>query len=166
MNFPVGPNEEERLKALLETGILDTAPDPAFDRIPQEARRHFDVPMCLVTLIDRDRQWIKSAQGVCIPETPRDIAFCNYTILSDDVFVVEDALADERFRNNPAVTGELGIRFYAGAPLIYMKNIRLGALCLLDTKPHAFTRGDRAELLLFADRVVAEIAAREFSRPR
>src|ERR671921_26453 len=77
MNFPVGPNEEERLKALLETGILDTAPDPAFDGITQEARRHFDVPMCLVTFIDRDRQWIKSAQGVCIPETPRDIAFCN-----------------------------------------------------------------------------------------
>ena len=163
MVFPVGPNEEERLRALLETGILDTASDPAFDAITAAAREHFGVPMCLVTLIDRDRQWIKSAQGVCIAETPRDIAFCNYTILSDEVFVVEDALADERFRDNPAVTGELGIRFYAGAPLIYMKNIRLGALCLLDTKPRTFSRGDRAELLFFADRIVAEIAAREFN---
>ncbi|MFC4170785.1 GAF domain-containing protein [Microvirga sp. GCM10011540] len=163
MDYPVGPHEEERLTALLETGILDTASDPAFDAITGEAQRHFDVPMCLVTLLDRDRQWIKSAQGICLPETPRDIAFCNYTILSDEVFVVEDARADDRFKSNPAVTGDMGIRFYAGAPLIYMKNIRLGALCLLDTKPRTFSRGDRAELQIYAERVVAEIAAREFT---
>jgi GAF domain-containing protein len=164
MSFPVGPHEEERLRALLETGILDTAADPAFDALTEAARAHFHVPMCLVTLLDRDRQWIKSAQGICIPGTPRDIAFCNHTILSDEVFVVENALADERFRDNPAVTGEPNVRFYAGAPLVYMSNIRLGALCLLDTKPRTFSHGDKAELLAFAERVVAEIAAREFAQ--
>jgi GAF domain-containing protein len=164
MVFPIGPHEEERLRALLETGILDKAQDTAFDAITQEARSHFSVPMCLVTLLDRDRQWIRSAKGICLAQTPREIAFCNYTILSDEVFVVEDAQADDRFKDNPIVTGEPGIRFYAGAPLIYTESIRLGALCLLDTKPHGFSRGDRAELLLFADRVVAEIAAREFTQ--
>jgi GAF domain-containing protein len=98
-------------------------------------------------------------------DTPRDAAFCNYTILSDEVFVVSDALADDRFRNNPFVTGAPFLRFYAGAPLIFLKNIRLGALCLLDTKPRSFSRGDKAELQLFAERAVREIAARELQGP-
>jgi GAF domain-containing protein len=96
---------------------------------------------------------------------PRDVAFCNYTILADEVFVVSDALDDERFRNNPLVTGAPYIRFYAGAPLIFLKNIRLGALCILDTKPRAFSRGDKAELQLFAERAVQEIAAQELQSP-
>lgn len=163
MSFPVGPHEEERLQSLLGTGILEGGSSPALDAICQEASRHFGVPMCLVTLLDRDKQWIKGKEGLQITEIARDIAFCNFTILSDEVFVVGDALEDERFRDNPSVVGEPYVRFYAGAPLIYMTSIRLGALCLLDTKPRAFSRGDKAELALFADRVVAEIASREFS---
>jgi GAF domain-containing protein len=161
MSFPTGAHEEERLQALLETGALESKPDPALDKICEEVCAYFDVPMCTVTLLDRARQRIKAAQGLEAGETPRDVAFCNYTILSDEVFVVEDALADERFRNNPFVTAAPYIRSYAGAPLIFLKNIRLGALCLLDTKPRTFSRGDKAELQLFADRVVVEIAARE-----
>ena len=161
MFFPTGPHEEERLRTLLETGALEAKHDPALEQLCDEARRAFDVPMCTVTLIDKARQQIKAAQGLERGETPRNIAFCNYTILSDEVFVVADALADDRFKDNPFVTGAPFIRFYAGAPLIFLKNIRLGAFCVLDTKPHTFSRGDRAELQLFADRAVAQIAARE-----
>jgi GAF domain-containing protein len=92
------------------------------------------------------------------------VAFCNYTILSDEVFVVGDALADDRFKNNPLVTGSPFIRFYAGAPLIFLKDIRLGALCLLDTKLRSISRGDKAELQLYADRVVREIATQEYGK--
>jgi GAF domain-containing protein len=164
MPFPIGPSEEERLKALLETGALDPKPDPVIDSICEEARQYFAMPMCTVTLLDRARQLIKAAQGLEPGETPRDAAFCNYTILSDEVFVVPDALADERFRNNPFVTGKPYLRFYAGAPLIFLKDIRLGALCMLDTKPRSFSRGDKAELQLFAERIVNEIAAQEMDQ--
>jgi GAF domain-containing protein len=165
MSFPIGPDEEERLKVLLETGALDPNQDPALDSLCEEVRQHFEVPMCTVTLLDRARQQLRAAQGLDTGEMPRDVAFCNYTILTDEVLVVSDALDDERFRNNPLVTGAPYIRFYAGAPLIFLKNIRLGALCLLDTKPRAFSRGDRAELQLFAERAVREIAAKELESP-
>jgi GAF domain-containing protein len=164
MSFPIGPNEEERLRTLLETGALDTKADPVLDMICEEARLHFEVPICTITLLDKDRQRIKAAQGMESGETPRDMAFCNYTILSDEVFVVNDALADDRFKNNPFVTGTPFIRFYAGAPLIFLKNIRLGALCLIDMKPRPFSRGDKAELQLYADKAVREIAASEFEK--
>ncbi|WP_201862788.1 GAF domain-containing protein [Microvirga soli] len=166
MSFPIGPNEAERLKTLLETGALDATVDPALDRICQEARQYFDAPICTLTLLDKARQRIKAAQGLETGETPRDAAFCNYTILSDEVFVVEDALADERFRDNPFVTGTPFVRFYAGAPLIFLKDIRLGALCLIDTKPRSFSRGDKAELKLYADRAVRHIATSEFEKIR
>jgi GAF domain-containing protein len=166
MSFPIGPNEAERLKTLLETGALDATADPALNRICEEARQHFDVPICTLTLLDKARQRIKAAQGLDPGETPRDVAFCNYTILSDEVFVVEDALADERFEDNPFVTGTPFVRFYAGAPLTYLKNIRLGALCLIDVKPRSFSRGDKAELQLYAERAVRQIATSEFERRR
>jgi GAF domain-containing protein len=164
MSFPVGPYEEERLRTLLETGALEADTDPVFDTICEEVRRHFEVPMCTITLLDKARQRIKAAQGIEPGETPRDVAFCNYTVLSDEVFVVPDALEDDRFKANPFVTNHPFIRFYAGAPLIFLENIRLGALCLLDTKPRSFSRGDKAELQLYADRIVREIAAQEFGK--
>jgi GAF domain-containing protein len=165
MSFPIGPDEEERLKVLLETGALDPKEDPALDSLCAEVQQHFGVPMCTITLLDKARQQIRAARGLDTGDTPRDAAFCNYTILSDEVFVVTDALADDRFKDNPFVTGAPYLRFYAGAPLIFLKNIRLGALCLLDTKPRDFSRGDRAELQLFAERAVQEIAARELQGP-
>jgi GAF domain-containing protein len=164
MSFPIGPNEAERLRILLETGALDDKTDPALDRICEEARQHFAVPICTLTLLDQARQRIKAAQGLEPGETPRDVAFCNYTILSDEVLVIEDALADDRVKDNPFVTGTPFIRFYAGAPLIFLKNIRLGALCLIDTKPRPFSRGDKAELQLYADKAVRQIATSEFEK--
>jgi GAF domain-containing protein len=166
MSFPIGPNEAERLKTLLETGALDAAADPTLDRICDETRIYFEVPICTLTLLDTARQRIKAAHGLEPGETQRDAAFCNYTILSDEVFVVEDASADERFKENPFVTGTPFLRFYAGAPLIFLKNIRLGALCLIDTKPRSFSRGDKAELQLYADRAVRQIAASELEKRR
>ena len=166
MFFPTGPNEAERLKTLLETGALDATADPALDRICEEAQQHFKVPICTLTLLDKARQRIKAAQGLEPGETPREEAFCNYTILSDEVLVVEDALADERFKDNSFVTGTPFVRFYAGAPLTFLKNIRLGALCLIDVKPRSFSRGDKAELQLYADRAVRQIATSEFAKRR
>lgn len=104
MSFPIGPNEAERLKTLLETGALEATADPVLDRICEEARQYFDVPICTLTLLDKATQRIKAAQGLEAGETPRDAAFCNYTILSDEVFIVEDALVDDRFKDNPFVT--------------------------------------------------------------
>jgi len=164
MSYPIGPNEAERLRTLLQTGALDAQIDPALDKICEEARLHFEIPICTLTLLDKARQRIKAAQGMEPGEVPRDMAICNYTILSDEVFVINDTLADDRFKNNPFVTGAPFIRFYAGAPLIFLKNIRLGALCLIDTKPRSFSRGDKAELQLYADRAVREIAASEFEK--
>ncbi|MFC1460047.1 GAF domain-containing protein [Microvirga arabica] len=164
MSFPIGPNEEERLRILLETGALDAKTDPALDKICEEARLHFDIPICTLTLLDKVKQRIKAAQGMEPGETPRDVAFCNYTVLSDEVFVINDTLADDRFKDSPLVTGAPFIRFYAGAPLIFLKNIRLGALCLIDTKPRSFSRGDKAELQLYADRAVRQIATTELEK--
>jgi GAF domain-containing protein len=160
---PVGPHEEERLRALMDTGILVAPLDPVLNAICQEAQHHFEVPISLITLVDRQRLWVKAAQGLRISDMPRDVAFCTYTVLSDDVFVINDMLIDERFKDNPLVTGEPYLRFYAGAPLTYLKNIRLGSLCLLDTKPHTFSRGDKAELLEMADRVVSQVAWQELN---
>lgn len=162
MDFPLGPNESERLQALIETNLLDGKPDTALDALCSDARAHFDVPIALVTLLDDVRQHFRGRSGTEETETPRNQAFCNYTILSDDIFVVPDALEDPRFVHNPLVTGQPFIRFYAGAPLTYLKDIRLGALCLLDRRPRSFSLGDRAELAEMADRAVAVIAARSF----
>jgi GAF domain-containing protein len=154
-------HEEDRLRVLRDTEILSTGPNPELDAICQEATHHFEVPIGLVTLVDREKLWVKAAQGLNVSELPRDTAFCAYTILGDDVFVIPDMLADERFKTNPLVLGEPRLRFYAGAPLVYLREIRLGSLCVLDTKPRTFSRGDRAELMEMADRAVAEIAAHE-----
>jgi hypothetical protein len=105
MLFPTSPYEEERLQALLETGALNSKLDPTLNKLCEEVRSYFDVPICTITVIDRARQLIKVAWELDTVETLRDMAFCNYTILSDEVFLVEDTLADKRFRYNPFVTG-------------------------------------------------------------
>ena len=143
----------------MNTGILVAPLDPALDAVCQEAQHHFEVPISLITLVDRQRLWVKAAQGLRISDMPRDVAFCTYTVLSDDVFVINDMLADERFKDNPLVTAEPYLRFYAGAPLTYLKNLRLGSLCLLDKKPHTFSRGDKAELLEMAAGGVTDYVA-------
>jgi GAF domain-containing protein len=162
MEFPTGPEEIERLRALLAMDVLDGRRDAELDAICAEARARFDVPIALVTLLDASRQVFRGRSGLDRPETPRSMAFCNYTILAEEIFVVPDAHADPRFADNPLVTGEPYIRFYAGAPLTYLTGIRLGALCLLDRRPRDFSLGERAELAQLAEAAVSVLVRRAF----
>ena len=132
---PIPANEVQRLNSLCSFGILDTAPDPMFDRLTYLAATILGVPTALVSLLDNSRQWFKSRHGMSDLETPRDIAFCAYAILSDEVLVVPDATQDPRFSSNPLVTGPMGLRFYAGAPIQTRDGYNIGTLCILDTVP-------------------------------
>lgn len=161
MASPIGPHEQDRLRVLTAAGIVAAPLEPVLERICKEARQRLEVAISLITLVERQRLAVKAACGIDVTEMPRDGAFCAYTILSDEVFVIRDMRADERFRHNPWVTGEPHARFYAGAPLIYQENVRLGSLCVLDTQPRSFSRGDRAELREMTDRAVSVMATQE-----
>ncbi|XZG71440.1 sensor domain-containing diguanylate cyclase [Chitinibacteraceae bacterium HSL-7] len=156
-DFP--PDEDERLATLRGLHILDTLPEERFDRLTRMAKRVFDVPIALVSLIDANRQWFKSCQGLDATETPRDISFCGHAILDDRLFVIPDALSDIRFADNPLVTGPPYIRFYAGAPLVSYNGRKLGTLCVIDQRPRYLDDGDRNTLRDLAYMVERELAA-------
>jgi len=143
---PKPSDEAERMQTLRSLQILDSAPEERFDRLTRLAKRLFDVPIALVSLVDENRQWFKSCVGLPVRETPRDISFCGHAILGNDTFVVEDTHDDDRFRDNPLVTGEPHIRFYAGRPLSAPNGHKLGTLCIISPEPRAFSPTD-AELL-------------------
>lgn len=158
---PIPRDEAERIATLHRLAILDTEAESAFDRVTDFAAKQFDVPIALVSLVDTDRQWFKASCGLDESETPRDLAFCAYTILGDGVHYVPDATKDERFADNPLVTGELGIRFYCGAPLIASNGQRLGSLCLIDQKPRpGFSLRDQQKLVDLAAIVVDQMEMR------
>jgi diguanylate cyclase (GGDEF)-like protein len=127
-------DEEARLQALYRYEILDTQPEEAFDRITRLAKTVLDVPVVMVSLIDKHRQWFKSRQGIAVAETPRDISFCTHTIRSTRPFIVPDTHADPRFAQSPLVVGEPYVRFYVGVPLQSRDGYNIGALCAIDTK--------------------------------
>ena len=165
---PIAPDEEERLAALQSYALLDTPPEPAFERLSALAARLFHVPLALMTLIDQDRQWIKSCQGLgsrtlTVSEIPRDIALCAHTILSEEVLVVEDARTDPRFAQTPLVIGNTAVRFYAGAPLITADGYALGTLCVMGFQPRSFSAEDCANLADLAAGVISEIELRRAS---
>jgi PAS domain S-box-containing protein len=157
------PDEEERLRALRALEILDTAPETSFDRITAAAARIFRVPVAIVSLVDRDRQWFKSIVGLPIVETSRDVSFCAHALLTpDEVTVVPDAALDARFADNPLVTGAPGIRFYAGAPLRTAAGFALGSLCVIDTVPRdVFSEEERATLADLAAVIVEMLGLRQ-----
>ncbi len=132
---PLPADEDERLSALRALLLLDTPPEERFDRLARFVAEQLDVPIALLTLVDGQRQWFKARVGLDATETPRDISFCGHAIMKNDLFIVEDASRDPRFSDNPLVTGEPHIRFYAGAPLSAPGGHRIGTLCVIDTVP-------------------------------
>jgi hypothetical protein len=160
---PIPPNEGARLAALRRFNVLDSAPEEAFDDLTEIASRICGVPIALVSLIDENRQWFKSRVGLDATETPRDLAFCGYCILRETVMVVPDATKDVRFSENPLVTNDPAIRFYAGAPLIDREGFRLGTLCVIDRRPREFSVNEAEILQLLAKRVVHQMELRKIA---
>jgi PAS domain S-box-containing protein len=140
---PLPDNETQRLASLQACRVLDTAPEERFDRITRIAQASFRVEIALVSLVDADRQWFKSAQGLAATQTPRDISFCGHAILGEDIFEIPDALQDTRFADNPLVTGAPFIRFYAGMPLRAPDGFRVGTLCIIDPQPRRLDARER-----------------------
>ncbi|NNE63200.1 MAG: sensor domain-containing diguanylate cyclase [Gammaproteobacteria bacterium] len=136
-------NEAERLHALRTLQLLDTSHEERFDRVTRMAKRMFGVPISLVSLVDEDRQWFKSRQGLDATETPRDISFCGHAINEEELLIIPDAVEDKRFADNPLVTDAPNIRFYAGYPLKIREGISIGTLCLIDQKPRVMDAEDQ-----------------------
>jgi GAF domain-containing protein len=157
MNYPLPANEADRLRALRSYKILDTKPEARFDDLTQLAAVICGVPISLISLLDTDRQWFKSRFGLDLQETPRAQAFCTHAIMQPQIFVVPDATKDERFAQNPLVTGEPHIRFYAGAPLATPDGHLLGTLCVIDRQPHTLTEAQRKALEILSRLVIANI---------
>ena len=153
-------DEQGRLAALRRYAILDTEAESAYDDVTHLAAHLCATPMALVSLVDESRQWFKSKLGVDVGETPRDIAFCSWAIKGDDLFEVPDASHDARFRDNPLVTGDPNIRFYAGAPLCTRDGYRLGTLCVLDRVPRVLAPEQRTALRVLARQVMLQFEMR------
>ena len=136
-------NEAERLHALRTLEILDTSHEERFDRVTRMAKRMFGVEISLVSLVDEDRQWFKSKQGLGASETPREISFCGHAINQDGLFIIPNAIEDVRFSDNPLVTDAPNIRFYAGYPLKLRQGINIGTLCLIDSEPKYLNDEDK-----------------------
>jgi PAS domain S-box-containing protein len=161
MKAPLPPNEADRLATLRGFGILDTAPELAFDELSELAAYICQTPVALISLVDEDRQWFKSRVGWTTEETPREVAFCAHAILQPDLFIVPDATADERFANNPLVTSPPSIRFYAGAPLVTAEGHALGTICVIDHQPRELTADQARALRALSHQVVAQLRLRE-----
>lgn len=158
MQSPHYPHSEEaRLATLHSLEVLDTPAEDRFDRYTRLCQRIFGMPIALISLVDRYRQWFKSKQGLDVAETSRDISFCGHAILNDEVFEIRNARRDPRFRNNPLVVDQPHIRFYAGAPLIAPSGHKLGTLCIIDRVPRWLEDDEKKILADMADMVVGEL---------
>jgi len=160
-NTPVMPeNEAARLEALHRYRILDTEPERSFDDLTLLASHICGTPMALITLVDADRQWFKSRIGVAVTETARAVSFCTHAINHRDLFIVPDARHDERFRDNPLVTGNLEIRFYAGAPLVTPDGHAVGTLCVMDRVARTLSREQLEALTALCRQAEAQLELR------
>ena len=158
MRAELPKDEAERLEALRRYDILDTGAEQAYDDLTRLAAHIAGTPIALISLIDEDRQWFKSKIGIDVTETPRDVAFCAHAILKpEETMVVPDATRDLRFSDNPAVTGNLGVRFYAGTPLLTPDRQPLGTLCVVDYHPRQMEPERVAALETLSRQVVAQL---------
>ncbi len=151
-------DESRRLTSLRSLRVLDTAPDERFDRITRLVARSFNVDICLFSLVDSQRQWFKSKQGISISELPRSLSFCGHAILDDEVFHVEDARHDARFTDNPLVTSGPKVRFYAGFPIRCPMGHRVGTFCIMDRKPRDLSPDEQETLRDLSELVEDELA--------
>lgn len=166
MQAPLPPDESARLQALRDYKISGTPAESEFDDIAELSAQICATPIALITLVDEDRQWFKSKVGMNHESTPRDVAFCAHALLSPDILQIPDALADARFADNPLVTGELGIRFYAGAPLITPEGHRLGTLCVIDRVPRRLTAKQAQALQVLSRHVMTQLQLRRHVREK
>ena len=167
-------NETARLEVLSRLNIIDSPREDRFDRYTRLATRLFNVPFALISLVDENRQWFKSAQGIPVLETPRAHSVCAHAILQNEVFVIPDTTKDERFKGNPLVTGAPHVRFYAGMPIAPIGGFNLGTVCILDTVPRDFSEEDKNclrdlaamasdEMVLFLDELTGLTNRRGFN---
>ena len=157
---PIPRDETQRLAALARYDILDTPPEQNLDSITALASHVCHTPVALMVLIDQDRQWFKSALGVRIKETPREVAFCAYTIMQRGLFIIPDATRDERFAANPLVESGPKYRFYAGAPLVTPDNRALGTLCVIDKVRRTLTPTQKKDLVALSRLVMTQLELR------
>jgi PAS domain S-box-containing protein len=160
MKAPLPDNEVSRLEALRQLDILDTAPEEAFDDLVRLAANVCATPIALVSLVDRDRQWVKAKLGLDLSQAPRDLSICAHAILERDVCVIQDLSADPRFSANPFVAAAPGLRFYAGAPLVTKEGFALGMLCVLDRVPRDLSKDQKSLLQSLARQAVAQLELR------
>ena len=163
MKAPIPDNEAERLAALREYRILDTAAEQVYDDITTLAAYLCEVPISLISLVDEKRQWFKSKLGLNRRETPRDVAFCAHAILQSEPLIVRDALKDARFADSSLVTRSPHIRFYAGFPLTTPEGFALGTLCAIDRKPRQLSAGQKTAMQALSRQVMALLELRRVS---
>jgi len=155
---PIPKNEDERLKAVYNLSILDTGKEERFDHITKEAIEKLNVPISTITILDKDREWFKSCQGLDNKEGDRAISFCGHALLASDIFIVEDTLKDSRFKDNPMVIGKPYVRFYAGISLSdNISNLRVGVFCIKDIKPRKLGVEEINILIDLANRAEREL---------
>ena len=165
MRASLPEDEETRLASLRQLRILDTEPEERFDRITRLAAAVFDVPIALVSLVDRDRQWFKSCYGISAKETSREASFCAHVVHNREMMLVTDALMDPRFADNPLVVNEPRVRFYAGCPLILADGSCVGTLCLVDTRARSLEGRDVGLLQDLRDLAVQELYRTSVLKP-
>src|SRR5690242_2720124 len=164
MKAPIPKNDAQRIKVLWQYEILDTVPEEMFDDLTELAARICEAPIALISLVDENRQWFKSKVGVTLSETSRDISFCGHAIKQDDLFIIPDAMKDQRFAHNPLVTSDPKIRFYAGAPLITPDGHALGTLCVIDKVPRELRLEQQQALRVLSRHVMTQLELRRHAK--